>query len=257
MSYIKAIIVDDEPHAREIISLLLKQRPEVEVVAECDNGLDAVETIKRHKPAVVFLDIQMPELNGFKVIESLQPGPLPIVIFITAFDEYAIRAFEISAIDYILKPYDDDRFFSALDKAEEQLKMQTRPDVQELRQIFNIYNDLQNEMLTTLSIRSGKKILFIPDHAVEWIEAADQYCKIHTADGSHLVRESMKFYEQKLNPKLFYRTHRSSIVNLKFIKELQLYKKGRYAIILKSGQLVELGQGKLDILKAKMAQLSG
>lgn len=251
----KVIIVDDEPQARESIAFLLKEVKDVEIVAECDNGLDAIDAIRTLNPDLVFLDIQMPELNGFEVAEQIDLENRPHIIFVTAFDEYAIRAFDINAIDYILKPYDDDRFYQALEKARERLQSKSSIDQQEIEHLLKVYNSSKEEVLRNLTVRSGNKIVFIEDRSIEWIEAADQYCNIHSSTGDYLVRESMRYYEEKLDPNLFFRAHRSSIINLSAIKELQPFKKGRYVVVLQSGQLVELGHSKLDELKKRMSKV--
>ncbi len=254
MHKIKAIIVDDEPQARESISHLLKEVNDVEVVDQCDNGQDAIEAISEHQPDLVFLDIQMPELNGFEVAERIDAESDPYIVFVTAFDEYAIRAFDINAVDYILKPYDDDRFYQALDRARERLESQSKVSRQEIAHLLKVYNNSKEDILRNLTVRSGNKIVFIEDRTIEWIEAADQYCNIHSSKGDYLVRESMRYYEENLDPNLFFRAHRSSIINLSKIKELQPFKKGRYVIVLQSGQLVELGSSKLETLKKRMSQ---
>ncbi|MEP5613903.1 MAG: LytTR family DNA-binding domain-containing protein [Cyclobacteriaceae bacterium] len=251
----KIIIVDDEPQAREIISHLLKAIDDVEVVAECDNGLDAIKAISELQPDLVFLDIQMPELNGFEVAEQINLEQAPYIIFVTAFDEYAIKAFEINAVDYILKPYDDDRFYQALERARDLLSTKSTADQQEIAHLLQVYNNSKTAVLRNLTVRSGSKIVFIEDRSIEWIEAADQYCNIHSSKGDYLVRESMRYYEEKLDPNLFFRAHRSSIINLSAIKELQPFKKGRYVVVLQSGQLVELGNSKLEALKKRMSQV--
>lgn len=251
---IRAIIVDDEPQARESISHLLKEVDDVVVVAQCDNGLDAIKAISRHQPDLVFLDIQMPELNGFEVAEKLDAEKAPFIVFVTAFDEYAIRAFDINAVDYILKPYDDERFYQSLDKARERIDTRSTIGQQEIAHLLKVYNNSKEDILRNLTVRSGNKIVFIEDRTIEWIEAADQYCNIHSSKGDYLVRESMRYYEEKLDPNLFFRAHRSSIINLSKIKELQPFKKGRYVVVLQSGQLVELGSSKLETLKKRMSQ---
>ena len=158
---IKAIIVDDEPQARESISYLLKEVEDVMVVAQCDNGQDALEAIFEHEPDLVFLDIQMPELNGFEVAEQIDLANPPYIVFVTAFDEYAIRAFDINAVDYILKPYDDDRFFQALDRARERMDSKSSVDPQEIAHLLKVYNSGKEDILRNLTVRSGNKIVFI------------------------------------------------------------------------------------------------
>lgn len=249
----KVVIVDDEPHARESIRLLLQAMPEVNIVAECDNGKDAIQAIEANRPELVFLDVQMPEMNGFEVVERFT-GRLPYFVFITAYDAFAIQAFEINAVDYLLKPYEDERFYQAFEKAKDQLLRDAPLQADVLTSLISQYVQGQKEVLKNLSIKVGKKIIFVKDESIRWIEAADQYCTIHTVDKDYLVRESMKFYEERLDPMLFFRIHRSSIVNLTEIKELQPFKKGRYAVILTDGQILELGPNKLEELKKRMGR---
>ena len=247
MQKIRAIIVDDEDQARQIIRLLVKDDLEVEVVAEYNNGQDAIAGIVEHRPDIVFLDIQMPELNGFQVVESVPEGIQPQYIFITAYDEYAVQAFEVNAIDYVLKPYDDDRFYTALNRAKQQLGDAGLS--LKMTKLLQSLKDQSKDQLRRIVVREGSKVKFIQVNEIIWIEAADQYCKLHTKDGEHLIRESMRYYEQNLDPNSFFRSHRSSIVNLSYVKELQLYKKGSYIIILHDGQTLELGPDRVEKLK--------
>ncbi len=242
-----AIIVDDEDHARKIIRTLVSEDKEIEILSEYDNGIDAVKGIESEQPDLVFLDIQMPELNGFEVIRNILDGETekkPDYIFITAYDEHAVKAFEVNAIDYILKPYEDDRFYEALERAKDRIFNHKQEDITKLLKTMG-----HDSYLRKLMIKDRHKVHLIDASEINWIEAADQYCQIHAQTGKHLVRKSLRFYEENLSPDQFFRSHRSSLVNLNAIKELQTFKKGNYVIILHSGETVELGPGKMEKLK--------
>ncbi|MDN5205247.1 LytTR family DNA-binding domain-containing protein [Fulvivirgaceae bacterium BMA10] len=248
---LSAIIVDDEAYARGIIRLMLESHDDITVLSECSNGIEAVETIKQTKPDLVFLDIQMPEVNGFDVIKEVQNYHKAYYIFTTAYDEYALKAFEVNAIDYLLKPFDDNRFEEALRRAKEQIK---RKELEALSQKFiNILGDIERKEDTTylnkISIRSGGKIYFIDVANIDWIEADNQYVQIHVAGSKHILRESLTSLERSLNPQFFYRTHRSAIINIKRIKELEPHFKGDYVITLLDGTKVKLSRSRKDRLK--------
>ena len=244
----KCLIADDEPHALNSIAILLGQVADVEVVATCSDGQEALNQIMLHRPDLIFLDIQMPGLNGFEVAESVVTHYQPQIVFVTAYDEFAIKAFDINAVDYVVKPYEDNRFYKALDRARKR-HASTQTPAADYQGAMSTYLSLKPQQLRHISVRKGNSIKFVEDQSIVWIEAADQYCKIHTASESHLIRESMRFFEEKLNPKLFFRASRSAIVNISYIRELQLYKKNRYLILLSNGHEVELGAGKLELLK--------
>lgn len=244
----KCLIADDEPHALRSIEILLEKVPDLTVVATCNDGQEALNQIILHRPDLILLDIQMPGLNGFEVAEQVLTHYHPQIVFITAYDEYAIRAFDINAVDYIVKPYDDLRFYKALNRAKERYENTNLPQAN-YQAAVSTYQSFQSTQIRHISVRTGNSIKFVEDQSIVWIEAADQYCNIHTASENHLIRESMRFFEENLDPKLFFRASRSAIININYIKELQLYKKNRYLILLKTGDEVELGAGKLEALK--------
>jgi two-component system, LytTR family, response regulator len=238
-----AILIDDEPLARTIVKEYLEKHSSIEVVAECNDGFEGVKAIQQWKPDLVFLDIQMPKINGFEMLE-LVSSPPP-VIFTTAFDEYAIKAFESHAIDYLLKPFSQDRFDKAMEKFMSQSGMQ--------HQVQATEKLLQEEPVLTseykrIVVKTGGKIKIIPVPTIEYIEAADDYVKIITAEGSFLKNKTMSFYERCLPQHTFVRVHRSYIVNLQEITRIDPYEKESHLAILRSG-------ARLPVSKAGYANL--
>jgi len=241
---LRAIIVDDEHYAREVIRHLLLQDHEVELLAECTNGYEAVEAIVKFKPDLVFLDIQMPEMDGFQVIKQAAYFHQPYYIFATAYDAFALKAFEVNALDYLLKPFDDDRFYRALAKAKEQLLQQQNhlksTELSDLIDYAQTNAKPITQYLSRIPIKEIGRIYFVETDQIDWIEAADQYVQLHIGKETHLLRESMNEMERQLDPSQFFRIHRSSIVKLTQIKELQPFFKGDYLVILKDGTSLKL-----------------
>jgi two-component system LytT family response regulator len=242
MTAIRALIVDDEPLAREKIRTLLKRDPDIEVTAELRNGVEAVAAIRRDSPDLIFLDVQMPELDGFGVLEQIGPEGMPAVIFVTAYDEYALRAFEVHALDYLLKPFDRERFETALRRAKQQVREQ-ESNVSE--RILALLAELQTQQrrgqLERLVVKSGGRVYFVPVEDIDWIEAAGNYVELHAGQQSHLIRGTMKGLEDRLDPECFVRVHRSAIVNINRIKEMQPWFNGEFVIILTSGAKITSG----------------
>ena len=253
MEIIRALIVDDERLARETLRLLLDTHEEIEIVGECQNGAEAVTAIKQHSPDLVFLDIQMPEMNGFEVIKTVGPEHMPVVIFVTAYDQYALRAFEAQALDYLLKPFDDDRFEQALERAVERIhERQVGELSSKLMHLISAKGDSPPQQVESIEptdgflerimIKERGSLFFIKVDEIEWIEAAGDYVSIHVSNKSHLLRETMSGLMKKLNPRQFVRVHRSSIVKVDSIKELKPYFHGDYIIILNSGKELKLSR---------------
>ena len=206
---IKALIIDDEPLARNIIKEYLLTFPQIEVVEECGNGFEGLKAINQHQPQLVFLDIQMPKITGFELLELLDE--LPAIIFTTAFDEFALKAFEANAVDYLLKPFNENRFKKAIDKfLSSNKKEQTKP-VQNIVEAVSATNQTQNERIV---IKLGNKIKVISIYDITHIIADDDYVKIYTAEGEFLKNQTLAFFEKNLNPDLFVRVHRSNIVKI-------------------------------------------
>jgi two-component system LytT family response regulator len=244
---VRALVVDDEPLAREGICMRLKQEPDIEVMGECGNGNDAVAVILRDVPDLVFLDIQMPRLDGFGVIEAVGTKRMPHVIFVTAYDEHAMRAFEVSALDYLLKPIDGARFFEALERARDRIRGKNFEAIS--AQLHKMMAALQAERkyLERLSIKStgksGGRIIFLGVDEIDWIGAADNYVHVHAGRESHLLHATMSSLENRLDPDKFLRIHRSTIVNVERIKELHPMFHGEYQFILKDGTRLTSGRG--------------
>ena len=252
MEKIRALIVDDEPLAREGIQMRLKREPDIEVIGACGNGRDAVTSILREVPDLVFLDIQMPRLDGFGVIEAVGVTRMPHVIFVTAYDEHALRAFEVSALDYLLKPVDGERFFEALERARDRIRGKNLEAITEQLQKMMAALQVERKYLERLSIKSGKsggRIIFLGVDEIDWIEAADNYVQVHAGRESHLLHATMNSLESRLDPNQFLRVHRSTIVNIKRIKELHPMFHGEYRIILTDGAQLTSGRSYRENLR--------
>jgi len=253
---IKAIIVDDEPPARRNLRALLKGIPDIELVKECGDGRDAVGVIREFQPDLVFLDIQMPEMNGFEVLEQLTDQPMPVIIFVTAYDKYALKAFEVSALDYLLKPFDDARFHKALSQARQQIEQQ---DAGELgRKLLRLMGarDIRADApryLTRLMIKTAGRVIFIRVEEIDWIEAYDNYVKLHVGGKAHLLRQTMNQLESGLNPERFARIHRSTIVNLDRVTELYPHV-SEHLVILQDGTRLKLSRTRKDWLEQRLGR---
>ena len=247
---IRTIIVDDEPLAREGIRLLLATDPEIDVVGEAGNGLDAVAAIRQFEPDLAFLDIQMPGMNGFDVLASLGRDELPAVVFVTAYDRYALRAFEVHALDYLLKPYDDDRFFMALEKAKQQLRLAEVSALSErLRGLLETY-EAPPKRVSRLAIKSSGRVVFLDVDDIDWIEAADYYVQLHVGDKSYLHRQSMTSLEKQLDPESFLRIHRSAIVHRDRIRELRHQGRRELVVVLDGGIELKVARSHRDKVQA-------
>jgi two-component system LytT family response regulator len=239
---IRALIVDDEPLAREGIRMRLKQEPDVELIGACKNGREAVAAILRDAPDLVFLDIQMPRLDGFGVIEAVGVRQMPHVIFVTAYDEHALRAFEVNALDYLLKPIDGGRFSESLERVRSRIHGENLEAVGERLKKMMASLGVERSHLERLSIKSAGRITFIGVDEIDWIEAADNYVEVHSGRESHLLHATMNSLESRLDPNKFLRIHRSIIVNISRIKELHPMFHGGYRVILKDGAQLTSGR---------------
>jgi two-component system LytT family response regulator len=244
---IRALIVDDEALARERIRSMLEKETRVEVVGECTNGLEALAAIQEHRPQLVFLDVQMPELDGFEVLENLGPDQRPQVIFITAHDRFACKAFEVHAIDYLLKPFNKTRFQTALNRALERIQQGQTDKVD--RQVSELLAEVRPEKpLDRLAVKSGGRVVLIRLEEIDYIEAASNYVELHVGRESHLLRETMNKIEGRLPPAKFLRISRSTIVQIDRIKELQPLFHGEYSVILRDGTKLTLSRSYRDKL---------
>jgi len=233
---IRVLIIDDEALARELVRKYLTGIPGVEILGECENGFDALKAVRELNPDLLFLDIQMPKVDGFELLEVLDPRPE--IIFTTAFDQYAIRAFEMNAVDYLLKPFSKARLEQALEKAQQRIEMESqlaetpsRHPIQKLQQQI----DEDKKIIERVVTRMGSKITVIPVEKIWYIEAADDYVMIYSELGNHLKEKTMKYFEEHLPEGQFIRTHRSNIINISQVVSLELYSKDSYVAVMKSG----------------------
>lgn len=227
---IKTILIDDEPLARSIIKDYLKAYPQIAIVQECNDGFEGIKAITEYQPDLIFLDVQMPKINGFEMLELIEHPPF--VIFSTAFDEYAVKAFEIYAIDYLLKPFSKERFDRAIQKYMEQHK-NSAPGSNLKTMLEKI--DLQSSQNQRVVVKTGNKIRIIPMQDIYYLEADDDYVKIHTQEGSFLKGKTMNYFESILDPQQFVRVHRSYIVQVAQITRIEPYEKENHIALLKSG----------------------
>jgi two-component system, LytTR family, response regulator len=256
---IRTIIVDDEALSRRGLEIRLLTTQDFEIVSQCANAREAIAAITTHQPDLVFLDIQMPGMSGFDVLAHLPSESIPMVVFVTAYDQYAIRAFDARAVDYLLKPVDDDRFEAALNRVRERVNSSHAVDQRD--QLFNLIAEISgsgelvlDELLTRgrkalepkhaeiLPVRQGREIVRVPIAAIEWIDAAGDYMCIHAAGNTHILRGTMKDLEGYLDPKLFQRVHRSTIVNLRRVKSLRAHMNGEYFLTLDGGNELKLSR---------------
>jgi two-component system LytT family response regulator len=245
---IRTLIVDDEALARERLRQLLQAEPEIQVVGECADGREAIAAINQESPDLVFLDIQMPELDGFGVLEAIRTEPAPVVVFVTAHDQFALRAFEVHAVDYLLKPFDRERFQMALRHALEQVK--NREGNALAQRLSDLLTDLKATPKPSerFAIKSGGRVLFINLSDIDWLEAAHNYVELHVGKQSHLLRQTLESIEARLASGKFVRISRSVIVNTERIKELQPLFHGEYSVLLHNGTQLTLSRRYRDKL---------
>lgn len=262
-----ALIVDDELLARKALQAMLKDDSEIEVIAECRNGREAVEAIRSHSPDIVFLDIQMPEMDGFQVVEEVGAERMPVTVFVTAFDKYALRAFDAHALDYLLKPFDHDRFEIAIQRAKTLVRQRKIGEISE--NLFALMRDLKLKTGGTISepidektersvdkapidrvvIKSAGRIYFLKTEEIDWVEAAGDYLSLHSGSKTHLIRETMSDFHAKLDSRKFLRIHRSIIVNIESVRDLQPLFKGEYIITLTNGKQLKSSRGYRHMLQ--------
>lgn len=248
---LRAIISDDEPLARERIRSLLATESDIEIIAECSHGAQALKSIQERRPDLLFLDVQMPRLNGFEVLEALEPEQMPVVIFTTAHDEHAIRAFEVNALDYLLKPFTEARFKSAVSRARRELnnRAQTKPEVAALLNTVHATNPSRR-----ILVRSPERILFLKPEEIDYVEAAGNYVVLHVGKERHILRETTAAMESRMAAAGFMRISRSIIVNLTRIREVQPLGPGQYSLLLKDGARLDMTCS-LAELQARLAQV--
>lgn len=240
----RVVIADDEPLAREKLRLMLTAESGVSILAECRNGTEILDALNTHQPDLLMLDVQMPELDGFAVLNQVPPESLPIIIFTTAFDRHAVRAFEANALDYLLKPFDQERLHQAVNRARAELvKAKDREATHRILNFLSQNANWQSPSGRRLVIRSGGRVIFLGLDEIDYVEAAANYVKINVGKQSYLLRKGIGEIAEKLDPALFVRIHRSAIVNVRRIKELQPVNSGEYIVVLKDGKELSCSRG--------------
>jgi two-component system LytT family response regulator len=249
---IRVLVVDDEPLAREKIRGMAADDAELRVVGECSNGAEAIEAIQTLRPDLILLDVQMPEVGGFAVLEALKDEGLPPVIFITAYDHYAVRAFEFHALDYLLKPFDRERFRAAIDRAKRQIRRENDGPLD--ARILALLEQMREQPRYTerLVVKTGGRVFFLNADEIDWIEAEGNYVSIHAGKKAYLLRETISGIESQLDPRHFVRIHRSAVVNINRIKELQPWSHGEYHVILHDGTQLTLSRSYRDNLQSAL-----
>jgi two-component system, LytTR family, response regulator len=235
---IRALVVDDEPLARSNILVLLRPNPEVEVVGECGSAMEGLDAIRKQKPDLVFLDVRMPEYDGFDVLEMLGSEAPPSVIFVTAYDQYALKAFEAGALDYLLKPFSNARFARALERAKERIALRRSSPAR----------------MERFAVKTAGRVTFVATGEIDWIEAADYYACLHVGPKTHLLRRSMNELESDLDPALFCRIHRSTIVNLDRVRELRYDSDGEYEVVLENATKLRLSRRYRKEVQVRLGQ---
>ena len=252
---IRVLIVDDEPLARTHLRNLLAADGEVEVIGECGNGQDAVEAIRRQEPDLLFLDILMPELDGFEVVDAVGPDAMPVVVFVTAYDEYALKAFEAHALDYLMKPVSRARFHRTVERAKGMIR--GAPGHDDLRGRLEHLLDKMGgapRHLERLAIKTEGRVIFLKVDQIDWMEAADDHVRFHVGQKTYLHRDTLTRLEQRLPPAKFLRIHRSTIVNVDRIREMQPWFQGDYVVILTDGTRLTSGRNYREKLRALLEE---
>jgi len=237
----RVLIIDDEPRARNFMRKLLVDDLSVEIAGECADGYEAIQAIKAKTPDLIFLDVQMPEIDGFTVLERLRPDEIPAVIFVTAYDQYALRAFEQHALDYLLKPFDQERFSRTLEHAK--LRIAERKSTQPAIAQLLASEQRRRAYLNRITVKRNGRILLVPTQDIEWIEAEDNYVLLHSGKEAYMLRQTLSNIQNRLDPDTFIRVHRSAIINIEALKELQPGFDGAYGLELKSGTKLRLSRG--------------
>ena len=252
MNTIRTVIVDDELLGRTVIREMLRGDADITIIGECANGRDAIELIREEKPDLLFLDVQMPGLDGFAVLAALEK--IPFTIFVTAYNQHAVRAFEVHAVDYLLKPFDRERFGKALQRAKTTMRQAHSNEINERILALLEAQQTKHEFLERLVIKANGRVLFLSVDEIDWIEAQGNYVCLHCKKEAHLLRETISGLEAQLNPKKFARIHRSHIVQLDRIKELHPWTHGEYHVLLKDGTELMLSRSYRDHFQALLGQ---
>jgi two-component system, LytTR family, response regulator len=251
---LRALVVDDEPLARKALLRLLRKEPDVQVIGQCGDGEAAVETIRRMRPDLVFLDVQMPEMDGFRVVEAVGVEAMPVTIFVTAFDRYALRAFDANAVDYLLKPFAAERLTRALARARD--RCLGRMDQEAAQRLFSLLDRtrFQTDYAQRLTVSTRGRILFVEVAEIDWIEAEGNYARLHVSRKVYDVRETLQSLMEKLDPRDFVRIHRSTIVNQRRIREVQPWFRGSHIVVLESGEELRMSRYQREAVDRLLGQ---
>ncbi|MDQ4122391.1 MAG: LytTR family DNA-binding domain-containing protein [Acidobacteriota bacterium] len=239
---IRTIIADDMPLARSRIKRFLKTDSEIEIICECSSGTEAIEAINRLKPDLVFLDVEMPGISGFEVLQAIKLDPMPVVIFATAYDKFTLRAFDFHVLDYLLKPFDEARLKRSLERAKRELKRTRKTDINQQLQSVLQNNKSEQKFLKRIAVKSGERTVFLPTEDIDWVATAGNYVELHVGKQTHLIRERMCELEAKLDGSKFVRIHRLSLINIERVRELQPLFNGDYIVILQNGVRLTLSR---------------
>lgn len=252
MNKIKTLIVDDEVLAREKLAIFLQKEDDFEIVGQCTNGIEVLEFLDRSYPDLLFLDIQMPEMDGMELLKTIDVQQIPCIILVTAYDDYAIKAFEYHALDYLLKPFDRERFLMTIKRVKEQMTLYNQGDynTQLLSYLKQSISDTKH--IEKVVVKDGGKIFFVKTKDIEWVESAGNYLKLHVGKTIHMIRETMNSFEKKLNPEEFVRIHRSSLVNIEAIDNLESWGNTEFIITLSSGDKVQSGRSYYTAIRQKL-----
>jgi two-component system LytT family response regulator len=253
---IRTLVVDDEPLAREGLRMLLAQDPDVELIGECADGRAATAAVRRLRPDLLFLDVQMPEMSGFDVLAELaapDDAELPAVIFVTAYDRYALRAFEVHALDYLLKPFDDERFGRALERGKAYVRSSRAAALtRHFAALFDNHVAPAPRSPDRIAVKDRGRLVFVPVDAIDWIGAEDYYAELHVGGSTHLLREPLCELEVRLDPNRFVRVHRSAIVNVTRVREVESSTRGDAALVLEDGTRLRLSRGRRAAILARL-----
>ncbi len=258
---LRLLVADDEPMARQRVRRILEAETETVIVGEASDGSEAVQLIRQHDPDVVFLDIRMPRMNGFEVIERIGPGRMPLVVFITAYDDHAVDAFEVNAVDYVLKPFDPNRLRAALGRARSRLSEEN--DAERGRRVSALLRDLEERAAggtpadrpDRIAVKSRGRISFVRVEDIDWVEAAGNYVRLHVGDDTRLIRQTLTAIEERLDPNRFVRIHRSHLVNLDRVVEMRHWSSGEYVVELRDGTELKLSRTYRDRILERLDRL--
>ena len=255
MKKIRTLVVDDEPLARRRICTLLQKRDDIQLLGECKNGKEALASIQQYKPDLVFMDVQMPDLNGFEVLQNKEFHYKPFIIFVTAFNQYALKAFDVKAVDYLLKPYDDERFEKALSHAKTQIELQSQADLhQKMVQLMDLHRQQSAEELRIIEIKERGRITRVSTEDIQWIEADGNYLRLHLEGKNHFIRKTLQSIENQLDSQFYLRIHRSLLVNTLYVQKVHYEGNNQYQFQMKNGDKLTSGRSFKEAIQVYLEQ---